>query len=951
MENNGVQLQSSLGEVAKTKTSADRTWNQGAIAVAKVTKVHPKRYTADVEIFGNNNAISSNNENEGKHACRIAVGSAGFDNTFMKPYGEICPIQAGDIVIVAFVQNDKEAPLIIGKLHDNSENDGDDNYRNILYASFNSDAQSNIDTYTKISPNQDFINVDYFGNFEIASNSKSFLVGKTQYIDDESFDWEQLSVKNLDGTTLSCKQQYFNPKRYLAVFRSDYNDVSTNYLKFFVDANKTNFRVSKIENHDNRVSYIELTTEGEIRAKRNLDTKSFEGSRNYSEYAITRTGDINIERHNLKYDNETKEPIEEVVSKINIDSEGVITAIAGNGKASFMMTPEGEIIATAGANTATVNISQEGEVTVNTTGKMEVSAQNGATVTSPSMDIKAGTMDVMARLDVVGISRLNGRKMIVQGDRDTRGYRSISTIGCATQAIAEAFAFKMLSKAMPLNAISNAVGIMGNLQSLNGFNFNVLNNIAQLTNIGNLGALGSIAGIARLGDLTKLTTIGDLAQLTNIGSLQKLANLGDLGKLSLSDLGNLGKLGTLGDLTNLGKALGVDISDIGRLGTLNGIDIGKINIGALGNIPLGELSNLKLKNILNDVVDLGVLNDLKNLPKQFENLTLKQISEIALQDVNKLGSLGNLAELGGIAGTLASGIGGITNITGIVADLPQDLQNKLEIYCNKNGQSINSITAQLEFIKEIVDFTSMKSSITSKQGAYESASIMYNQFTKLCGIDTMLEKAEKTYSLSVEHQSVPNIRNIIKECMKDVNLELDLSKGIPNKENLITVGTELDRINIDNNGNVITITVGSEDDTYGTLYRVADINDAFSSLYKCNFVEPMEVLVKFAQAISEKAGINIEVVEPTSHYVYVDDNGTYYVREIIRDLESGDTREVCKIVNYIDTVLNTDSLLKLIIFNMAEEILNNGDNAIEYYKQYAVEFYDEETNTNNASKE
>ena len=125
-------LQSSLGRVANNSTKKDRSWNNGYLAFGKILKIHYKRNTADVKLLKMSDTLMSEVEQEGKHACRIAVQSAGVDKEFKEPYGEIIPLQKGMIVLVAFLKNTKEKPVIIRAFHDISEDDGAINYENIL---------------------------------------------------------------------------------------------------------------------------------------------------------------------------------------------------------------------------------------------------------------------------------------------------------------------------------------------------------------------------------------------------------------------------------------------------------------------------------------------------------------------------------------------------------------------------------------------------------------------------------------------------------------------------------------------------------------------------------------------------------------------------------------------------------------------------------------------------
>lgn len=289
------KLQSSLGEVTSTKTKKDRNWNIGYLALGKVIRVHPKRYTADVQILGTSNVVTSAKDQEGRHACRIGVNNAGYSELHKKAYGEIVPIQKGTLVLVGFLKNFKEKPVILRVFHDIGEDLGENNLKNILSSSYDSESDDSINRYINITSSQDFMMIDENGNFEVASHSKSFIVGKERALDDEFYDYEDLEVKNPDRTTISTTEEYSQPKKYMAVFRDNFKDNLTNWLKIIVDAARTSLRIAKLQQSENKSTYLEITQDGAIRVRRQLDTKSFEGSEKYSEFFIESDGKIQFQ--------------------------------------------------------------------------------------------------------------------------------------------------------------------------------------------------------------------------------------------------------------------------------------------------------------------------------------------------------------------------------------------------------------------------------------------------------------------------------------------------------------------------------------------------------------------------------------------------------------------------------------------------------------------------------
>lgn len=290
MDNNGPRFQAALGDVKSVKTQADRTWNNGQLVVGKVLTVHPKRYTADVQIFGTNNLSCSGRGNEGRYACRIGVGSAGFSEKYGRSYGQMMPIRKGAIVLVGYIQNLDNQPIILKVLHNASEEVGEDNFKNNLYSKYMSHIDGDFSDYINVTSAQDFMTMNEEGDFEIASHTKAFIVGKERMMDDETYDFENLSAKDSNRNTLSADERYSKPKKYMAVFRDNFADNLTNWLKLIIDSAKTSFRLAKLQQESNTSTYMELDEEGTFRLRRQLDTKSFGQATKYADLSMDSTG-------------------------------------------------------------------------------------------------------------------------------------------------------------------------------------------------------------------------------------------------------------------------------------------------------------------------------------------------------------------------------------------------------------------------------------------------------------------------------------------------------------------------------------------------------------------------------------------------------------------------------------------------------------------------------------
>lgn len=377
-------LQSSLGDVTSVKTQKDRSWNMGYLAMGRVIRVHPKRYTADVQLLKANNTVMSAKDQEGRHACRIGVGNAGYSDKFKKPYGEIIPIQVGSLVLVGFMKNSKEKPVILRVFHDIGEELGENNTKNILNAAYASDSDDSIDSYTIITPTQDFFRMDDEGNIEIGSHSKSFIAWKDRAMDDETFDYEDLETKDANQNTVAVEEKDSRPKKFMAVFRDAFSDSSTNWLKFIIDAAKTSLRIAKLQQAENKSTYIELTQEGGFRLRRQLDSKAFDdsaekgqGSKQFSEFYFDPSGVFTF----------TSQKDEDNVSKVEVQQGGqIVLTMAGSTKTTV----------TLNSDSSGLTIETEEPINVKTKKGAEVEAEEDISVKCKNAKVECKTSELNA---------------------------------------------------------------------------------------------------------------------------------------------------------------------------------------------------------------------------------------------------------------------------------------------------------------------------------------------------------------------------------------------------------------------------------------------------------------------------------------------------------------------------------------------------------------------------
>lgn len=299
-------FQSGLGNVSQVTRQDQNMF--GYFMLAKVLKVHEKHNTVDVKLLRNNNRIIGSSNNEGRFACRVLTSNAGYDSTNRIYYGIQEPLFKGQTVVVTFLDGMKDEPIVIGVIHDV------DNPNNILPSKYPLDPTNDYEDlkdtrkFLRVFPLQDYFKLDGVGNLEFSLHSKSFISWSKGVTDDANgTDFEDLSEKskvlnktlqlpdNFQDEFGNAIEVYTEPKSLLIVFRDDIDDNISTKTKIFVDMNddKGTLRLSR-DNKDNTLSYIEMSKDGSIKLKRQIDSNVRDSGSNYSDIIVSPNGDITI---------------------------------------------------------------------------------------------------------------------------------------------------------------------------------------------------------------------------------------------------------------------------------------------------------------------------------------------------------------------------------------------------------------------------------------------------------------------------------------------------------------------------------------------------------------------------------------------------------------------------------------------------------------------------------
>lgn len=285
-----MRAQANLGEVSK---EVRRDLNMGGVLLfGKVLKVYHKHHTADVQILNNQyGTIVSSDQNEGKYACKILESYAGFDSNLNVSFGSITPIQEGCPVVVGFLNNYKSQPIILGCFHESESS------QNILPGEYPLDQDTEVYRRTIITRLQDYFTINSLGEFELAHHSGAFISSSIEDIDDEKYNWDNLQLSQ--GKKKISMSSSSNPLNILASIRTFFGS-----LRLFLKGSTGEVRLSKYNNIDKKLSFVEINELGSIRLKSQMDTSDRDKSSDYSEILMNlKTGDIEINQTSSGHSN------------------------------------------------------------------------------------------------------------------------------------------------------------------------------------------------------------------------------------------------------------------------------------------------------------------------------------------------------------------------------------------------------------------------------------------------------------------------------------------------------------------------------------------------------------------------------------------------------------------------------------------------------------------------
>lgn len=300
--------------------------DMNSLALAKVTKVHHREGTVDLQIVKSNTTVSSETGTQGKYSARVLTTAAHYDPVLASSSGKVEPMIEGQMVVLAFLDGLKNQPIVLGSFHQTWETD-----KNILPEIYPLDPNTSL--YDKreamksldVHPSQFYKRIDGIGSMEMSHPSKTFLqIDPDLYSEitdgHKEYDHKDLNEKDpYSGSTRSGRTEESSfPVKVLFQHRSSFDDETTTWTKLFVDKDGM-MRLTR-DRDDEALSYLELSENGAMKLRRQIDSSKHGEGETFSEVSIQEDGRVSISR-----------TIEDNTSEVFIDSDGDIVFSHGDG--------------------------------------------------------------------------------------------------------------------------------------------------------------------------------------------------------------------------------------------------------------------------------------------------------------------------------------------------------------------------------------------------------------------------------------------------------------------------------------------------------------------------------------------------------------------------------------------------------------------------------------------
>ena len=316
-----VRLQAGIGSHVKRRAEAVRA---DGLILGRVISINYRKHTITYLAVATGSDNSANLRASTKNTAMLPMSMAGR-NGYGKAYGSIIPIRVNDIVLVGFVNARNSSPIVVARYPDEtiaselSRVDTDEiDPRSILKY-----AMANV-AFT-LYPDQTYDLHDGHGNRVLTFSGKSFLLFNSDipklshYTDNGEYPKDYTNLPSSffgNGQLIEPIADQAPEVMFKHQGIVDNQGNQDNHQLYLYISQDGNLRVSEMQKDQPWRTYFEGTAQGEIRLRRQEDSKDFASGNVNSEISIDKDG-IRLRRQEGS----------NVNSKISIDKDGQINLV------------------------------------------------------------------------------------------------------------------------------------------------------------------------------------------------------------------------------------------------------------------------------------------------------------------------------------------------------------------------------------------------------------------------------------------------------------------------------------------------------------------------------------------------------------------------------------------------------------------------------------------------
>ena len=303
----GRRFQAGLGSEHKRLYKEGQQIN--TLLLAQVIQVNYKYNTVDLLALQHKEVFQNSYANEGRFSARLPMEFGGR-NLAGQPYGQVNPIAVGTVVLVGFINSDKDMPIVISVYNNNDVN------KQLSRTRFaNADPTDMTlagEMYQKFSlyPSLTYDSIDGDGNRVVTFSGKSFIAFDTKDMRNSPMTDASYGSRYEDlGTSYYNDGELIEPMKGRApnvLFKhqgilDDDNKPDTHNFMIHINPDGT-YRTSMMDTEQDWRTMFEMTPEGKIRLRRQGDTVRLNDGFEIGELGINeegivylRNGDMDLE--------------------------------------------------------------------------------------------------------------------------------------------------------------------------------------------------------------------------------------------------------------------------------------------------------------------------------------------------------------------------------------------------------------------------------------------------------------------------------------------------------------------------------------------------------------------------------------------------------------------------------------------------------------------------------